>query len=77
MSCIERCPYFRGKISSIFGTQQNVLNTEVSLFQGCPLRGVPLCTHTAVRAQTDRGCRHWESGSPSTAARPGLCAGGP
>ena len=27
---------------SIFGTQQSVLNTEVSLFQGCPLRGVPL-----------------------------------
>ena len=32
---------------SIFGTQQSVPNTEVSIFQGCPLRGVPLyCKET-------------------------------
>ena len=35
MSCIERCPHFRGKF--IFGTHQSVLDTEVSLFQECPL----------------------------------------
>ena len=44
VSCIERCPRFRGKLyeKSISGTYQSVLNTEVSLFHGCPLRGVPL-----------------------------------
>ena len=37
VSCIERCPHFRGKFiyqETIFGMQQNVLNAEVSLFQG-------------------------------------------
>ena len=29
VSCIERCPHFRGKLS-VFGTQQRVLNAEVS-----------------------------------------------
>ena len=44
VSLIQRCPYFKdvlyepGEVSCIFGTQQGVLNTEVSLFQGCPLR---------------------------------------
>ena len=32
----------------IFGTQQSVLNTEVSLFQGYPLRGVPLHLSVAI-----------------------------
>ena len=33
VSCVERCPHFRGKVilRSIF---TNVLNTEVSLFHG-------------------------------------------
>ena len=30
VSCRERCPHFRGKV---FGTQQSVLNTEVSFFK--------------------------------------------
>ena len=45
LSCIERCPHFRGKFTLrkyYFGTQQSVLISGVSLFQGCPLRGVPL-----------------------------------
>ena len=33
VSCIERCPHFGG---------ESALNTEVSLFQGCSLKGVPL-----------------------------------
>ena len=41
MSCIERCPHFRGKVI-IFGTQQSVPYTEQSLSQECPLRGLPL-----------------------------------
>ena len=49
------CPHFRGTfiycIDSIFGTQQSVRNTEVSLFQCCPLRGVPLYI---VTSQTER-----------------------
>ena len=35
-----KCPHFRGKVTlrSIFGTQQSVLNIEVSLFQGFPFK---------------------------------------
>ena len=46
VSFIERCLHFGGNLyqESIFEAQQNVLNTEVSLFQGCPLGGVPLYT---------------------------------
>ena len=36
MSCVEGYPHFRGKC----GTEQSVFITEVSLFQGCPFRGV-------------------------------------
>ena len=39
--CIERCPHFRGKFilrKHIWNTA-SVLNTEVSLFQGCPYEG--------------------------------------
>ena len=42
VSGTERCPHFRGIDERIFGTQQSVLNAEVSLFQRCPLRRVPL-----------------------------------
>ena len=38
VSCIERCPHFRGKL----GHSKVSLLAEVFLFQGCPLRGVPL-----------------------------------
>ena len=41
--------YIYTKKAYLHGTQQSVLNTEVSLFQRCPLRGVPLyiqsCAH--------------------------------
>ena len=37
MSCIERCPHFR-----VNWDTASVLNTEMSFFQGCTLRGVPL-----------------------------------
>ena len=44
VSCIERCPHFRGEFLLRKHTWDKAkrLNTEVSLFQGCPLRGVPL-----------------------------------
>ena len=44
VSCIERCPHFRGKflLRKHIGDIESVHNTEVSLFLGCPLRGVPL-----------------------------------
>ena len=45
--CIERCPHF------ILGTWQSVLNTEVSLFHGCPLRGVPLYTTHSLPSNTN------------------------
>ena len=35
--CIERCPFRKAYLG-----YSSVLNTEVSLFQGCPLGGVPL-----------------------------------
>ena len=40
----ERFPHFRDKsiLKKLYLGQQSVLITEVSLFQGCPLRGVPL-----------------------------------
>ena len=47
VSCIERCPHFRGKFLIRNGTQQSAWNTEVSLFQGCPLSGVPLYSVSA------------------------------
>ena len=40
VSCIEKCPHFRGKFIHIWDTAK--YSTEVSLFQGCPSRGVPL-----------------------------------
>ena len=46
MSRTERCPHFRGKFASrkhIWDTAE----TEVSLFQGRPLRGVPLYTQVS------------------------------
>ena len=38
----------------LFGTKQSALNTEVSLFQGCPLRGAPLLNdmHTLLVEST-------------------------
>ena len=45
VSCIERCPYFGGKFPlrmHIWDMAKCPEYTEVSLFQGCPLRGVPL-----------------------------------
>ena len=40
VSCIERCPHFRGKCSYI--TKAYLRHSKVSLFQGCPLREVLL-----------------------------------
>ena len=45
-----KCPVLRGVLisgvnlhyESLFGTLQSVLITEVPLFQGFPLRGIPL-----------------------------------
>ena len=44
MSWLVRCPYFRRKIIIIYkvGTQLSVLINQVSLFQMCPSREVPL-----------------------------------
>ena len=36
VSCIERCPHFRDKFILRAHIWDIVLNTEVSLFQGCP-----------------------------------------
>ena len=52
VSCIERCPHFRGinlLQESVFGTQISVLSTEMSLFQGRPLKGVPLYSDILLR----------------------------
>ena len=42
VSCVERCPHFRGKFVAFLGniSKVSLINTEVSLFQGCRLRGV-------------------------------------
>ena len=40
VSCIERCPHFRGIFTLRKHCWLSILNTKVS-FQGCPLRGVP------------------------------------
>ena len=48
LSCIESCPHFCGKFvlrKQIWDIAQSVLNTEVSIFQGRPLRGIPLYSH--------------------------------
>ena len=42
LSWLVRCPYFRGRILYKVGTWSSVLINQVSLFQGCPLREVPL-----------------------------------
>ena len=49
-ACLKLSEHSPLHSASIFGTQQGVLNTEVSLFQGCLLRGVPLyiCTYMYV-----------------------------
>ena len=43
---LAKCPVVSGgtviMMKGILGAQQSVLNTDVSLFQECPLRGVPL-----------------------------------
>ena len=41
MSCIERCPHFMGKFLLRKYIWDIAQCPEVSLFQGCPLRGVP------------------------------------
>ena len=43
-----------------YGTQQNILNTEVSLFQGCPLGGVPLHTLLLYPNPNATGTEIWE-----------------
>ena len=47
-----RCPHFRGSFvhnSIIAGTLVSVfIHKEVSLFPGCPFRGVPLYMHNSL-----------------------------
>ena len=43
-----RSPHFRGKFILTKHIEQSVLNTEVSVCQGCPLRGVPLYTYSVL-----------------------------
>ena len=46
VSCIERCPHFKGKctfMKAYLGHNKvSLINTEVSSFRGCPIRGVLL-----------------------------------
>ena len=69
VSSIERCPHFRGK-ESVFGTQQSVLITEVSLFLGVSFKRastVPLSPAAAWHPSRQPGCPG--AGSPCS---PGL-----
>ena len=53
VSCIERCPHLRGKF--LFRKHiwdiASVFNTEVSIFQGCPLRGHSNCSDSAGKSR--------------------------
>ena len=55
VSCIERCPHFRGEFI-LSGTYQSVLNTKVSVFQGCPLREVHVVLYTVLLLQIGLIC---------------------
>ena len=50
---VVRCPHFGGsfvyKCMHVVGTLDSVLISGVSLFQGCPYRGVPLAVQPSKR----------------------------
>ena len=52
MSCIERCPHFRGtRTFIIFGTLQSVLNTEVSIKRGSTVVLVLMLSWSSIAMQ--------------------------